>query len=60
MVHRTIQLLAGSVETLVGGSLYLFGVYAPQLKNKMNMNQTQINDIGAVMFIGGCILSYPV
>ena len=60
MVHRTIQLLAGSVQTLVGGSLYLFCVYALQLKDKMNMNQTQINDIGALMFIGGCILSYPV
>mmetsp|Transcript_29894 Transcript_29894/g.42024 ORF Transcript_29894/g.42024 Transcript_29894/m.42024 type:complete len:420 (+) Transcript_29894:153-1412(+) len=59
-MDRKIQLLAGCLETLVGGSLYLFGVYAPQLKDEMELNQTQINDIGAGMFLGGCLLLWPV
>lgn len=51
-----VHLLNGAICCcMVGGGLYLFSVYAPQLKLAMGYTQTQINTVGAVMFLGGCL-----
>jgi len=44
----------------VGGSIYLFATYAIQLKDRLKFNQKEINVVGACMFLGGCILLYPL
>ncbi len=54
-LRRILILVIGCISTFVGGSLYLFGVYADQIKKEMHMSQEQINDIGAGMFVGGCV-----
>ena len=49
---RWAGLVAAILLELMAGSSYLFGTYAPLLKDALNLTQAQVNLLSSIMNLG--------
>eukprot|EP00877_Chromochloris_zofingiensis_P001891 jgi/Chrzof1/11702/Cz06g06050.t1 len=55
LVNKWYTLVASALVQAFGSPYYTFSVYAPKLKDVLQLNQTQVEGVGAALHVGCCI-----
>jgi hypothetical protein len=55
---QILQIIVTSLYMFVWGMLYCFPIYFPDLKNSFNYSQTELNTIGAFVYVGAGMIMF--